>query len=148
MGRTIHHKGGPNVAIKFSLGGTTYCAVDGLGGPSTAWQFPVPCLLSYRMWVTAYMWQSTELKLDCFGRDHPYHANCTSPQPTSNIPISSLHASMSLWSRLLTMTVADHIDLTSKKLMWTNPRVICDQIWENPPYGINAQFAQRAFLVH
>ena len=24
---------------------------------------------------------------------------------------------------------------------------ICDRIWENPPYGINAQFAQCAFLV-
>ena len=23
----------------------------------------------------------------------------------------------------------------------------CDRIWENPPYGINAQFAQCAFLV-
>ena len=28
---------------------------------------------------------------------------------------------------------------------WTS---ICDQIWENPPYGINAQFAQCVFLVH
>ena len=25
--------------------------------------------------------------------------------------------------------------------------VICDRIWENPAYGINAQFAQCAFLV-
>ena len=25
--------------------------------------------------------------------------------------------------------------------------IICDRIWENPPYGINAQFAQCAFLV-
>ena len=24
---------------------------------------------------------------------------------------------------------------------------ICDRIWENPPYGITAQFAQCAFLV-
>ena len=24
---------------------------------------------------------------------------------------------------------------------------VCDRIWENPPYGINAQFAQCAFLV-
>ena len=25
--------------------------------------------------------------------------------------------------------------------------IICDRIWENPPYGIRAQFAQSAFLV-
>ena len=28
--------------------------------------------------------------------------------------------------------------------MWYN---ICDRIWENPPYGIRARFAQCAFLV-
>ena len=28
-----------------------------------------------------------------------------------------------------------------------NKLIICDRIWENPPYGIQARFAQCVFLV-
>ena len=37
---------------------------------------------------------------------------------------------------------------TNNLLACARVHQICDGIWENPPYGINAQFAQCVFLVH
>ena len=48
---------------------------------------------------------------------------------------------------LLTMELALAVLTLALLSQETTMVSICDRIWENPPYGIRARFAQCAFLV-